>query len=163
MVQGIVTAGTASTAAKTLGLPGERCPCWPAAGPMLPLQRLFGAVVWYVLVVVNWWHGTFLEPAVTWWLDTVLGTWEESLKAFLRESFATATRLLNGTAAFFVSLFFKSGYYEGRAKNRRCGGGRRRGARHGAAQRSATWFACCGAVRLRAGRCGERKTWPEPK
>lgn len=121
---------------------------------MLRLQRLFGAVVWYVLVVVNWWHGTFLEPAVTWWLDTVLGTWEESLKAFLRESFATATRLLNGTAAFFVSLFFKSGYYEGRAKNRRCGGGRRRGARHGTARRSAVGLGLPAAVRCAGVRGG---------
>ena len=31
-----------------------------------------------MLVLVRWWHSTFVEPPVTWWLDTVLGAWEES-------------------------------------------------------------------------------------
>ncbi len=48
-----------------------------------------------------------------------LQAWEESVKAFMREWFATATRLLNGTAAWTVSIFFKQGYYETMRKNRR--------------------------------------------
>lgn len=56
--------------------------------------------MWYALVVVSWWHATFLVPAVTWWLDTVIGTWEESCKVFVREAFAAGTRLINGAAAW---------------------------------------------------------------
>ena len=132
---------------------------------MWGFQRLGGAVLWYILVVVRWYHSQFLEPVVTWWLDTVLGVsgvghaggleshlllpaaaslpsrcyiapaqtacsnpawcgpamqaWEESVKAFVRESFATTMRLLNGAAAWTVSVFFKQGYFENRKTNRR--------------------------------------------
>ena len=133
---------------------------------MWGFQRVVGATLWYVLVVLRWWHSQFVEPVVTWWLETVLGVgagrlqllrqplasqlaphglhlltretprrnlnlhctalqikdhslsgcfrqaWEETVKAFLRESFATATRLLNGASAWTVSIFFGQGYHE---------------------------------------------------
>jgi hypothetical protein len=40
---------------------------------MWGISRLLGAVAWWILVVVGWYHSQFLEPVVTWWLDTVLG------------------------------------------------------------------------------------------
>ncbi|GAB4815151.1 hypothetical protein N2152v2_002197 [Parachlorella kessleri] len=79
---------------------------------MWGLERLAGAAAWWVIVVVRWYHSTFIQPPVDWWLDTVLAAWEESVKAFVREWFATLTRLINGAAAWTVSIFFKQGYYE---------------------------------------------------
>ena len=62
---------------------------------MLGVERLAGAVVWCWLVVLNWFNAQFLHPLVNWWLDSVLGTWEESTKSLLREVCAQSIRGLD--------------------------------------------------------------------
>jgi hypothetical protein len=62
-------------------------------------QRLAGAIVWSVLIAVRWAHATFVQRPVDFWLDTVLGNWEEAVKSFFREAFATLARWLNGLSA----------------------------------------------------------------
>ena len=62
---------------------------------MLGIERLAGAVVWCCLVVVNWFKAQFLHPIANWWLDSVLGTWEESTKSLLREFCAQSVRILD--------------------------------------------------------------------
>ena len=62
-------------------------------------QRLAGAIVWSVLIAVRWAHATFVQRPVDFWLDTVLGNWEEAVKSFFREAFATSARWLNGLSA----------------------------------------------------------------
>ena len=47
----------------------------------------------------------FVHPMTTWWIDTVLGTWEETLKALVREVFAKCTRFINGVCSWVVALF----------------------------------------------------------
>jgi len=34
---------------------------------------------------VHWFQVQFVHPVIAWWIDTVLGTWEETLKALVRE------------------------------------------------------------------------------
>lgn len=63
-------------------------------------------------MIFRWLQSQFVEPLVSWLTDSVLGTWEESFKAVLREGFATLTRLINGVSAWAVSVFFAEGYYD---------------------------------------------------
>lgn len=62
---------------------------------MLGIERLAGAVVWYCLCGLNWIRAQFLHPFADWWLDSVLGTWEESTKSLLRETTAQSVRILD--------------------------------------------------------------------
>ena len=66
---------------------------------MAAAQRLAGAVVWYALVALRWGHATFVQRPVEFWLDTVLGNWEEAAKSAVRETFGALTRWINGVAA----------------------------------------------------------------
>lgn len=74
---------------------------------MLSVGKAIDAAVWAVLVCCNWLVHQ-CQAAVEWWLDAVLGTWEESLKAVIRESFAQATRLVNGIFAWLLAVFAES-------------------------------------------------------
>lgn len=74
---------------------------------LLSFSRIAGGVVWCFLVIVNWVRLTFIKPVAEWWLDTVLGSWEESLKSIIRESFANIARFLNGLALTLTSFFDK--------------------------------------------------------
>lgn len=62
---------------------------------MLGIERVGGVIVWCCLVVVNWFNAQFLHPIANWWLDSVLGTWEESTKSLLREFCAQSVRGLD--------------------------------------------------------------------
>ena len=62
---------------------------------MLGLNEAAGVVVWYCLVGVNWFQTQFVHPIAEWWLETVLGTWEESVKSVIRELFAQMIRIVN--------------------------------------------------------------------
>ncbi|KAL0020093.1 hypothetical protein WJX79_002522, partial [Trebouxia sp. C0005] len=55
---------------------------------MLGVERIAGTVVWCCLVGINWIQAQFVHPIAEWWLESVLGTWEESLKSLIREVFA---------------------------------------------------------------------------
>ena len=46
-------------------------------------------------------------PLAEWWIDTVLGTWEESLKSLIREAFANGTRVVNGFFSWVVAALPK--------------------------------------------------------
>ncbi|RMZ55129.1 hypothetical protein APUTEX25_005407 [Auxenochlorella protothecoides] len=70
------------------------------------VRQVAEAYVWAVLLVLRWCQMQLLEPIVTWWLDTVMANWEETLKACLREVLAYATRLLNGASNAVVTLLF---------------------------------------------------------
>ena len=78
---------------------------------MLGFQRSAGAAVWAVLLVCRWLHAQFIEPVVSFFLDTVLGSWEESMKAGVRETCALASRFTNACSAAAVSLFLDRRYY----------------------------------------------------
>ena len=62
---------------------------------MLGIEKVGGVIVWCCLVVVNWLNAQFLHPIANWWLDSVLGTWEESTKSLLREFCAQSVRGLD--------------------------------------------------------------------
>ena len=72
---------------------------------MLGIERLAGAVVWCCLVIVNWFNAQFLHPIANWWLDSVLGTWEESTKSVLREFCAQSVRILDLVVNALFSWF----------------------------------------------------------
>ena len=74
---------------------------------MLIFGKALDAAVWATLVCCNW--VVFqCQGAVEWWMDAVLGTWEESLKSVIRESFAHATRIVNGIFAWLLAIFAES-------------------------------------------------------
>lgn len=62
---------------------------------MLGFTRLAGVAVWCCLVVVNWFKAQFVHPFAEWWLQSVLGPWEESLRILLREGCAQFLRIAN--------------------------------------------------------------------
>lgn len=72
--------------------------------------QLAGGVVWATLILLRWVQKQFLHPLAEWWLDTVLGTWEESLKSVIREAFSNLTRFVNGFFASVVALFVDKEY-----------------------------------------------------
>lgn len=78
---------------------------------MLGFQRLAGAVLWSVLILVRWCHGQFIVSPAQWWLDTVVTTAEESTKTAVREVFAVSTRIINGVATWLVALFLDRDFY----------------------------------------------------
>ena len=51
----------------------------------------------------RWFQQELWIPLAEWWIDTVLGTWEEGLKSIIREAFANATRLVNGFFSWVVA------------------------------------------------------------
>lgn len=53
---------------------------------------------------VHWLQDQFIHPLAEWWIDTVLGTWEQSMKSIVRESFAKTTRAINGFCSFAVAI-----------------------------------------------------------
>lgn len=72
---------------------------------MLGLERLAGAVLWSALVIVNWFQAQFTHPIAEWWLDTVLATWEESIKSVIRELFSQVIRVVNNVLNALFSWF----------------------------------------------------------
>lgn len=48
---------------------------------------------------VRWLQDQFIHPLTEWWIETVLGTWEESIKSIIREFFAKFTRGINGVCS----------------------------------------------------------------
>ena len=91
----------------------SRALCVVAELPTVPLPRVMlspgvavGRALWLVVVVINWCRFQTAN-AVEAWADAVLGTWEESLKSVLRESFAISTRVVNGFFAWLLALFPK--------------------------------------------------------
>lgn len=60
---------------------------------MLGGERIAGTVVWCCLVGINWIQAQFVHPVAEWWLESVLGTWEESVKSLIREVFAQVIRI----------------------------------------------------------------------
>ena len=71
---------------------------------VLFLGKAADAAVWTVLVCWRW-IVFQCQSAVEYWMDAVLGTWEESLKSIIRESFAQATRIVNGFFAWLLAVF----------------------------------------------------------
>ncbi len=72
---------------------------------MLGTERLAGAVLWCCLVGVNWFQAQFIHPIAEWWLESVLGTWEESVKSLIRELFAQVIRIVNYVLNALFSWF----------------------------------------------------------
>jgi len=60
---------------------------------MLGVERIAGTVVWCCFVGISWFQAQFVHPIAEWWLESVLGTWEESLKSLIREVFAQVIRI----------------------------------------------------------------------
>lgn len=55
----------------------------------------------------RWFNQTIRIPLSEWWIDTVLGTWEESVKSLIREAFANGTRVVNGFFSWVVAALPK--------------------------------------------------------
>ncbi len=72
--------------------------------------QLAGGVVWAALILLRWIQKQFVHPVAEWWLESVLGTYEESLKSIIREAFSNLTRFLNGFFASVVALFVDKEY-----------------------------------------------------
>jgi hypothetical protein len=72
--------------------------------------QLCGALLWATIIILRWLQKQFVHPVAEWWLENVLGSWEESLKSVIRESFGNLTRILNGFFAWVVSLFVDRNY-----------------------------------------------------
>lgn len=72
---------------------------------MLGVTRLTGAVLWCCLVGVTWFQAQFIHPVAEWWLESVLGTWEESLKSLIRELFAQVIRIVDNTLNALFTWF----------------------------------------------------------
>ncbi|KAL0031744.1 hypothetical protein WJX79_004834 [Trebouxia sp. C0005] len=76
---------------------------------MLGVERIAGTVVWCCLVGINWIQAQFVHPIAEWWLESVLGTWEESLKSLIREVFAQSdVKPSNGPAGHAESHHARS-------------------------------------------------------
>ena len=67
-------------------------------------------MVWAALILLRWIQKQFVHPVAEWWLENVLGTYEESLKSIIREAFSNLTRFLNGFFASVVALFVDKEY-----------------------------------------------------
>ena len=59
----------------------------------------------FVLVLVINWLGTKKNACIEWLMDVLLGTWEESMKAGVREAFTSVTRFLNGVSTWLYVVF----------------------------------------------------------
>ena len=68
------------------------------------------SLVWVFILAVRWAQAQLVHPLVEWWMDTVLGTWEETLKSLLREGFNHLTRTVNGFFAWLVALLLDRSY-----------------------------------------------------
>ena len=55
----------------------------------------------------RWFNEAVRIPLAEWWIDTVLGTWEEFLKSLIREAFANGTRVVNGFFGWLVAALPK--------------------------------------------------------
>ena len=54
-----------------------------------------GLVLWSLLISLRWLHAQLVQPVADWVLDTILGAWEESVKAVIREAFGVVTHYTN--------------------------------------------------------------------
>ena len=72
--------------------------------------QLAGGLVWATLILLRWIQKQFIHPLAEWWLESVLGTYEESLKSVIREAFSNLTRFVNGFFASVVALFVNKDY-----------------------------------------------------
>ena len=78
------------------------------------LPRLARALVHLLVGFVATSKRVLYDPIANWWLSWAelwVSTSEESTKSVIRESFAVLVRVINGAAAWFVSLFFDRSYY----------------------------------------------------
>ena len=80
----------------------------PAA--LLHVSKLLGTGVWFLCLFLNWCRAQFLSPVGEWWNAVVLGTVEESIKSFVRESLTKITGAVNSLFAGLVSLFVDKKY-----------------------------------------------------
>ncbi|EFN54144.1 hypothetical protein CHLNCDRAFT_53131 [Chlorella variabilis] len=95
------------------------------------LGQLAGQLVWWVFIVIRWAHANFVARPCDFFLDSVLGSWEEAVRVSVRESFAWMARAINGLSAQAVSLFVDPNYYDSMRAGRR---------------RPTAWQASCGLL-----------------
>ena len=69
------------------------------------IPLFFRAAVWVVLLLLRHIQAHVLHPFAEWWLNNVVGTWEESIKSVIREAFSNTTRFINGFFTWVVTLF----------------------------------------------------------
>ncbi len=87
---------------------GPRAGLWNAIHTV-PLW--FRAAFWVFLLVLRHVQAHVLHPLAEWWLSTVVGTWEESFKSVIRETFSNTTRFVNGFFAWFYTAFIDGTYW----------------------------------------------------
>lgn len=86
----------------------------PQAGLWKAIQTIplwFRAAFWVFLLIVRHVQAHVLHPLAEWWLSTVVGTWEESSKSIIRETFSNTTRFVNGFFAWFYTAFIDGTYW----------------------------------------------------
>lgn len=72
------------------------------------VSRTMALMLWLVGVFTRF----VCHPLVEWWLNTVVSTWEETLKLFFHELVFYSIRALNGFSAGFISVFVDRDYYK---------------------------------------------------
>jgi len=79
---------------------------WAGPGFML-LGKLLALALW----ASGFFTRKVCHPIVEWWLNSVVATWEETVKSFFREVFFFTIRAVNGFSASFISIFVDKDYY----------------------------------------------------
>ncbi len=79
---------------------------------LLTIPLWIRASLWVVLLMLRHIQAHVLHPIAEWWLNTVVGTWEESSKSVIREAFSNTTRFVNGFFSWIYTTFFDNTYRE---------------------------------------------------
>ena len=83
---------------------------------MWGFQRIAGALVWSLLVILQWAHASFVVVPTQWWLDHVVSAAEETTKATLREWFSLFGRLINGISSWMVAILIDGNVFGRKTK-----------------------------------------------
>ena len=79
---------------------------------LLTIPLWIRASLWVCLLMLRHVQAHVLQPIAEWWLNTVVGTWEESSKSVIREAFSNTTRVVNGFFSWIYTTFFDRTYRE---------------------------------------------------
>ena len=79
---------------------------------LLAIPLWIRASLWVCLLMLRHIQAHVLHPIAEWWLNTVVGTWEESSKSVIREAFSNTTRFVNGFFSWIYTTFFDRTYRE---------------------------------------------------
>lgn len=76
-------------------------------GVLRSVLRGIGAAIITCLMMGRWFKEAVWIPAAEFWIDSIMGSGEESLKSLIREVFAFCTRIVNGFFSWVVAALPK--------------------------------------------------------